>query len=53
MTKKLKKALEAILGLVVKKKPATLNEAKGMLAVIEVLADTTLKEVAEEELEKA
>ena len=53
MTEKLKKALRSILHLVEKKKPVTLGEAKGMLAIIEVIADSTLKEVAEAELEKA
>lgn len=48
---KLKKALESILNLVQKKKPTTLDEAKGILAIIEVVSETTLKEVAEDEAE--
>jgi hypothetical protein len=55
MTKKLKQALKVILDLVQSPlaRPTTLHEAKGLLAIIEVIADSVLDEVAEEEKEKA
>jgi hypothetical protein len=39
---KLKKSLTAIAELIEKKKPANLAEAKGMLAIIEVIARTLI-----------
>ena len=47
------KALKSILELVCKKKPANLDEAKGMLAIIEVIAENALGEAKADKAEAA
>jgi len=47
---KLKKSLASIASLIEKKKPKTLREAKGMLAIIEVIASETLVDIKTDEL---
>jgi hypothetical protein len=47
---KMKYAFQAILDLVQKDKPKTLNDAKGTLAIIEVIADSVLDEMGAEQL---
>jgi hypothetical protein len=47
---KLKKALTGIANLIEKKKPATLDEAKGMLAIIDVIARETIVDIKTDEL---